>query len=272
MKSTGARDNPTWEVQMPKHFRLQTAFVLAAFLIIPRPAFSQFRLESQSFKLGLRSEYFSRMLSGGEGEASPMLASYLVSLALNYKLKGGFSASLLLGYASSNYEHLIFRQLPFSINFEGTGISGFLAGAEASKSLLSSRRIEMDVFGHFLACLGIPKKYEIPGLAVSGSVEANPNWMRAVAGPVFRWRGQEGFSPYLAPCFHYLWGNFDMNQKVSSLSGNEKKEMKSKGQVGLLFGIDLAFGGGLELRAEAGVYPRQNGSDYSVMVQAIFGL
>ncbi len=255
---------------MPKHFHLWLALLLTAILTLANRGFGQVRLESQSLQLGLRSEYLSLALRGGEGEGSPQLCTYLINLSLNYELQAGFELTVLLGYASSHYTELFFRRLPFSIAFEGRSVSGILAGAEASKSLFTFGSFGVDIFGHILACLGLPKKYEIPGLAVAGTVEANPSWMRGMAGPVFKLTGQEKFTPYFSPCFHYLWGTFSMKQTVSTLKGDEKKQIKSKGQWGLLLGGRMDIGRSLELRAEAGLYPRQAGSDYSLLIQALF--
>jgi len=122
-----------------------------------------------------------------------------------------------------------------------------------------------------LTCLGIQKEYDIPGLAVPGKVKASPSWMRASAGPVVRLTAWEGFTPYFYPCFHTLWGTFSMDQAVDSLEGEEKKGIKSKGQLGLLAGTTLDLSPRFQVKAEAGLYPRTGGSDYSVTIQALFG-
>lgn len=256
---------------MPRPVRLWMAFWLALFLSFPGVSAGQVRLESRSFKLGLRSEYLALGLKAGEGGGSPHFNSYLTCLSLSYELKADANFTLLLGYSASGFQELVFRQLPFSIDFEGQGVGGFLAGAEVSKGLFTPGRFEVNILGRFLACIGLPKKYDVPGLAVPGSVEANPSWMRVLAGPVLSLTGGERLRPYFAPCFHTLWGTFSMNQTVNSLQGEEKKEIKSKGQVALLAGAFLDLGRTLELRAEAVLYPRQGGSDYSVLVQVLFG-
>ncbi len=256
---------------MRKLHRLTITLLLITVLNQAQLAFGQFRLASQSFKLGLRSEYFSRTLSSEVEGETPRLTAYLINLALGYDLGRGFSLALLLGYASSTYKELVFRQLPFFIDFEGSGLSGLVAGTEIKKSLLPEHSFEIDVFGQFMACLGIKKKYDIPGLAVPGSVEASPTWMRVAAGPVFVFTGWEGIRPYISPCYNYLWGTFSMDQTVESLEGTEKKKMKTKSQFGVLAGTSLKLSEKLELWAEGGFYPRQGGSDYSVMLQALFG-
>ncbi|MGQ9672971.1 MAG: hypothetical protein ACUVV5_07535 [Candidatus Aminicenantales bacterium] len=256
---------------MWRHFKLATVLFLAVLLSFPSFVSSQVRLQSKSHQLGLRSEYFSRTLKVGDEAGSPQLASYLISLSLSYELGPGFSAGVLLGYASSEYQKLMFRRLPFSIDFEGSGISGWLAGAEVTKSLFSFTTFEVDVLGQFLACIGVPKEYKIPDLAVPGSVKGNPSWTRAIVGPVIKLTGAGGFHPYFSPCFHYLWGTFSLNQTIDSLKGDEEKKIKTKGQYGFLLGAIVGGSKSFELRAEAGLYPRPGGSDYSIMVQALFG-
>jgi hypothetical protein len=255
---------------MSKHLRLLTVLFLAVFFGQTQLSSDQFRLESQSFKLGLRSEYFSRTLSSEVEGETPQFTAYLINLALRYNLRAGFSLAVLLGYASSNYQELVFRQLPFSIDFEGSGISGFVIGTEVEKSLFSQSSFEVDVLGQFLACLGIKKEFDIPDLVVPGSIKARPSWMRAAVGPVFVLTSWEGIRPYIYPCYDYLWGTFSMDQTVQSLEGTEKKEIKAKSQFGVLFGTGLKISEKFELKAEAGLYPRQGGADYSVMLQGLF--
>lgn len=256
---------------MLKHLRLPAALILAVFFSLTQLASGQFRLESQSFKLGLRSEYFSRTLSSDVEGETPRLTAYLINLALRYDLRAGFSVAILLGYASSNYQELVFRQLPFSIDFEGSGISGLVVGAEVEKSLFSQDNFEVDILGQFLACLGIKKEFDIPDLVVPGSIGAKPSWMRAAVGPVFVLIGGERFRPYINPCYNYLWGTFSMDQTVQSLEGTERKKIKGKSQFGVLLGTVLEVSEKFELKAEAGLfYPHKGGSDYSVMLQGLF--
>ncbi len=256
---------------MTKHFHRLITLFLAVFFTLTQLASGQFRLGSQSFKLGLRSEYFSRTLSSDVEGETPRLAAYLINLALGYDLRAGFSVAILLGYASSNYKELIFRQLPFSIDFEGSGISSFVVGAEIGKNLLSQNNFEIDALGQFMACLGLGKEFEIPDLVVPGSIEASPSWMRAAVGPVFLLTSWEGIRPYIYPCYNYLWGTFSMDQTVQSLEGSEKKKIKGESQFGILFGTGLELSEKFELKIEGGLYPRKGGADYSVMLQALFG-
>ncbi len=257
---------------MTKHVHRLSTLFLVVFFTLTQFASGQFRLQSQSFNLGLRSEYLSRTLSSEVEGEKPRLTAYLANLALGYNLGAGFSAALLLGYASSEYKELVFRRLPFSIDFGGSGLSGFVAGAEAEKSLFARDSFEVDVLGQFMACLGVKKKFMIPGLAVPGSIEANPTWMRAAVGPVFLLTSWEGIRPYIFPCYNYLWGTFSMDQTVESLKGTEKKKIRAKSQFGLLIGTGLEVSEKFELKVEGGFYPRNGMSDYSVMLQALFGL
>lgn len=232
----------------------------------PRPNSSS----SSSFKPGLRLDYFSRTISWDDDQATSNLTSYFASLALGYEFQPGFSLAVLVGYSSSTFDGLIFRKLPLSIDFEGGGINGLILGGEINKSLFSKGSLGIDAFGQFLAFLGTKKEWAIPGLAVSGTTEGKPSWMRASVGPVLTYRGWENFSPYLYPSFDYLWGSFEMKQTVETLKGTENKEIKGKSLFGIALGTNFDLSANFSFKGEAGVYPYKDGVDYSVMIKALF--
>jgi len=250
-----------------------TAIFLALFFCMSLVAAAQPRPKSSSsspFKLGLRFDYFSRTISWDDDKATSELTSYFGSLVLEYKFLPGFSLAALVGYSSSTLDGLIFRNLPLSIDFEGGGINGLIWGGEINKSLLSGGSLGIDIFGQFLAYLGTKKEWTIPGLAVSGTIEGKPSWMRASVGPVFTYRGWKNFSPYLYPNVDYLWGKFEMKETVETLNGKENKEIKGKSLFGIAFGADFDLSAKFRFKAEAGVFPYKDSVDYSVMLKALF--
>jgi hypothetical protein len=233
----------------------------------PRPTPSL----SSAFTAGLRFDYFSRTISWDDDKATSKLTSYFGSLVLEYKIQPGFSLAALLGYSSSTFDGLVFRKLPLSIDFdEGGGINGLIWGGEINKILLSKESLDIEAFGQFLAYLGSKKEWAIPGLAVSGTIEGKPSWMRACVGPVFTYRGWENFSIYLYPSFDYLWGTFEMKETIQTLGGKEDKEIKGKSQFGISLGANFDLSANFSFKGEAGVYPYKDGMDYSVMIKALF--
>lgn len=238
-------------------------------------AFSQARPGSGStgFRAGLSLGYFSRTLDLNEEVQAtiPKMTSLLASLVLEYKFQPGFSLAAHVGYSSSTFDGLIFRRLPYSIEFgsEAGAIGGIVVGAEVEKSVVGVGTFGVDILGQFFASLGLNKKWNLPGLAVDGSLKGKPVWMKASLGPVLSYRGWEGITPFLYPRFDYLWGSFELEQSVKDLKGSEKKDVKGKSQFGLGLGADFRLFSSLRFRGEAGLYPRRSGTDYSFTVQTL---
>jgi hypothetical protein len=225
-----------------------------------------------SVRLGFHLEYLSQTLSWDDNgnKSTSRLESPLAALVLQFRLNRDSSASFFLGYVSSNLDGLFFRKLPFSIDFEGGATEGFLLGAELEYGLFASRNLSIKARGQLLADLGSPKKWDIPGLAVTGNLEGKPVWMRAMVGPVLVF-GREGMMrPYLHPFFHYLWGTFEMKETIQSLSGKEIKDIRGKSQFGITAGIECPVSPKLSFKGEAAVYPHGGGTDYSVMIRTLY--
>lgn len=249
-----------------------TLCILGTFAL---PALSQYQpgLGGSRLSAGFSLGYLTRTLDAGEGasETAPELTSVLASLVLRYDIKPGFTLAAHVGYSSSAFDGLVFRRLPFSVDFgqDAGRVGGILFGAEIEKSLLGEGPVGLGIAGQFFASLGLRKEWNLPGLAAEGSVKGKPVWMRASIGPVLSYRGWTGITPFLFPRFDYLWGTFELDQEVQTLEGKEKKDIKSKSRLGLGLGADFEFSESLRFRGEAGVYPRGGGADYSVMLQTI---
>lgn len=248
--------------------------VFVLFLGFTPAAFGQARppSDTSSFRPGLELEYGSRTVGWTEDgqEATSKMTSFLASLVLEFKIQPGFLLAARVGYSSTSFENLVFRRLPLSIELEAGGIGGLLLGAEVEKSLYSGEPYSLDVVGQFLASLGLAKKWDIPGLAVEGSVQGKPTWMKASLGPVLAYRGWEGVTPFLYPRLDYIWGKFRLEETVQELQGSEQKDIKGKAMFGLGLGADLELSTRLRLRGEATLYPREGGTDYSFMVRTLF--
>ncbi len=251
----------------------RSALILLLTLSLTAAAAAQSRDSSPSaLKVGVRLEYFSQTIAWDDqgAELTSELTSMLASLVLEYEVGPGFSLAALVGYSSSDYKDLVFRNLPFSIAFGGGGIGGLLLGGEIKAALLSGGSFGLDISGQFLASQGTAKKWDIPGLAVEGTAEGKPVWMRAVAGPVFTFGRSRSFRPYLFPNVRYLWGTFELNETVQDLSGNEKKDIKGRGLAGISAGVNSQFSPKLILRLEGGLYPHSDGTDYSALATVVF--
>jgi hypothetical protein len=225
------------------------------------------------FSFGLNLGYLSRALGldGEEPAITPHMTSLLASLVLEYRPQPGFTLAAQVGYSSSQFKDLAFRRLPFSLEIDADSgsMGGILLGAEVEKSLVGGSSFGVDIRGQFLASLGLNKEWPLPGLAVEGTAKGKPTWMKASVGPVLTYRGWKGVTPYLYPCFDYLWGTFKFEETIQDLSGSETKDIKSKSRLGLGLGADFEASPSLRFRAEGGIYPRSGGTDFSISVQTL---
>lgn len=231
----------------------------------PQPAGSGIRL-------GLRLDYLTQTVSwdNGGGKSTSALNSALAGAVLQFGVGRDSTASLLVGYSSSELNGIMFRQLPFSVDFEAGGVGGLVLGGEFDLALLTTRRVRVGAQGQLMAHLGSSKKWSVPGLAVTGSLDGKPTWMRAMIGPVVAFGAENQVRPYLFPFFQYVWGSFQMSESIQSLSGKESKDIRGKSLFGIAGGLELPLSPGIKLKAEAGVYPRGGGVDYSAMIKTMF--
>ncbi len=257
---------------MKKHF----TFFLAAlfFFCLPQVSFPQ--LQDVSFSSGLRIkpgvqfEYFSRKVTWDNKNQTFDLKSKIFALNLEIEINEGFSISGLAGYALSNYDALIFRGLPFSVELPADDIGGYIFGAEIRKSLFHANDFEFGISGQFLYHIGKEETWDIPGLSVTGTVTGKPRWMRASAGPYIKFMGLESFSPYLAVCYNNLWGQFEMEQTIQTLKGTEEQKLKSKSLVDITLGSILNMSDNFFLKGEVHILPYGDGMDLGFVAIAAF--
>jgi hypothetical protein len=227
---------------------------------------------ASSFRPGVELEYGSRTVGWTENgqDATSKMSSILASFILTYEVQPGFVVAARVGYTSTSFDTLAFRQLPFSIELEAGGISGILLGGEVEKVLMAGETYSLNIVGQFLASLGFNKKWDIPGLAVEGSIQGKPTWMKASFGPVLAYRGWEGITPFVYPRLDYIWGKFKLDESIQQLQGSAERDIKGKAIFGLGLGTDLELSTRILLRAEAALYPREGGTDYSFTVRTLF--
>lgn len=252
--------------------RWLTAFFLVLVLFTAPLTIAQTRPKTASsshFQPGLRFDYFSRTVSWSDDETTSELTSFIGSLVFGIEFRPGFSLAAILGYSSSAFDSVKFRQLPISIDFGGGGAGGFVVGGEINGRLLSGPSFGIDIVGQFMTCLGANKKWDVPGLAVSGTVEGKQTWMRASIGTQFTYRELGSFRPYIYPSFDYVWGTFAMKETIETLGGEEKKELRGKSLFGVALGVAIDIAANIQIKGEAGVYPYEGGVDYSAMVKAL---
>jgi hypothetical protein len=257
---------------MKKHFTLILTALLC--LCLNKPSFPQNQQLSFSdglkIKPGARFEYLSQKVTWDEDSQTLDFKSKIFALNLEIEINEGFSVSVLAGYALSDYDALIFRELPFSVELDVGDIGGYVFGAELRKSLLYANDFEFGLYGQFLYHVGKEETWDVPGLNVTGTVTGKPTWQRASAGPYIKFTGLESFSPYLAVCYNKLWGKFEMQQIIQPLEGTEEKELKSKSLLDITLGSILTLNDYFFLKGEVHILPYSDGVDLGIVAIAAF--
>lgn len=223
-----------------------------------------------SIRSGFGFEYFSRTITWDEDKYSSKLKSYFFTFNTEFELQNGLSMNAFLGYSLSNYDSLMFRKLPFSIELEAGEIGGFIFGGEIKKSVIRIKDLSVEGLGQFSYYLGTRKEWEIPGLNVTGTVEGKPSWIRVAVGPVFIYKGSDSFYPYLYLSYNKLWGTFKMDQTVEDLKGSENKEISEESSFSSSLGTIYKITDTFSIKGEASLIPRQNGIDLGFMLRAMY--
>lgn len=222
-----------------------------------------------TLKPGLRIEYFSRKIAGEEGEDLSDLKVFSAALHVQYDIQEDFYLQAFVGFASSDFQALVFRRLPFSVELEAGAIQGILFGLEAEKRFFRVGDVEIGVYAQAVYKLGKEERWKLEGLNVEGSVFGKPSWTRVIVGPVFTYAVYENFSPYLRLCYNNLWGRFRMQQKIQTLEGEEDKEIKSKGLIDATLGSIWKLNERFSMIGEAHLLPYSKGVDYGFVLSAL---
>ncbi len=252
--------------------RLLALSVILFLALAPAAAAQPREAPGPGLRLGLRVDYFSQAVSWDDrgGESTSDLNAALAAAALQFRLGRDSWVSLLVGYGSSDVSGLMFRGLPFSIDYQAGAGGGLGLGGEFDLTMVTGRRFRLSAQGEVIAFLGSSRKWDIPGLAVAGTLEGKPTWVRARVGPMLAFGDGSQMRPYIFPFFHYLGGSFEMRESIESLSGKESKDLRGRSAFGVAAGLDIPFSRGAKIRAEAGAYPRSGGAGYSATVATMF--
>jgi hypothetical protein len=255
-----------------KNYVLFLAVILILILACSSSAQAQERrlLNAVSISPGIGFEYFSRTINWDDETSTSKLKSHFFTIDTEIEFPNELFFRAVLGFSSSKYDSLIFRELPLSIELDVGNINGYILGADVKKSLVHSEAMRIDVFGQFFYGLGKKTEWEIPGLAVEGSVEGKPTWMRVSVGPVFTYTGLNSLYPYLYLSYNTLWGKFNLDQVIQDLTGNEEKKIKGESSVCVSPGFTFKLTGSLSLKSEASIMPYKDGIDFGVMIKVMY--
>jgi hypothetical protein len=225
-----------------------------------------------SISPGIGFEYISRTINWDDDQYRSKLKSNYFTLDTEFEFQGGLFVRAVFGYTTSNYESLVFRQLPVSIELgEEIGyIGGYLLGVDVKKSIIHSEELRIDLLGQFFYGIGSKKEWEIPGLAVEGSVEGRPNWIKATVGPVFTYTGFDTLFPYLYLNFNKFWGRFKMDQTIQDLERSEIKKIKGESSFCVSLGLTYKITQSFSFKSEARFLPYKDGIDSAIMIKVMY--
>ncbi|NIM59914.1 MAG: hypothetical protein GTO16_13400 [Candidatus Aminicenantes bacterium] len=221
---------------------------------------------------GIGFEFFSRTITWDDDQYTSKLKSSFFTFNTEFEFRKGFFLNAVLGYAipGSSYKGLTFRELPISVELNVGSIKGYLLGAEVKKSFIYAKDLEIDLLGQLFYYMGSKKEWEVPDLAVEGTVEGDPSWIRASIGPVFTYTGFDAFHLYLYLNFNKLWGKFKMVQTIDVLEGSENQKISGVSSfgasLGSIFNLTDAFG----IKTEASFIPHGDSVDLGFTVRAIY--
>lgn len=224
-----------------------------------------------SINAGVGLEYFSRTISWDESSSSKLSSCYLTFNA-EFGIMKGFLLNAIFGFSSSDFEGLRFRELPFSLEYgeETKSTGGLLFGGEIKKEIGRSEELKLDGLGQLFYCFGAKKEWEIPDLAVPGSAQGRPTWIKASVGPVFTYTRFDSFMPYLHLSLNKIWGTFSIDQTIGDLEGDESQRITSKGFFCLSPGLIYKFNKDLSLKGEVSFIPLKNETNAGFVLRALY--
>jgi hypothetical protein len=224
----------------------------------------------RSFTAGVVFDHFSRtVVWEGDTEAARVLGN-LVSARAGFDLGRGVTLCLTAGLSLSDFDDLVFRDLPISLEFGSAALKGFALGAEIEAVLINFGDFEIGAAGRFVSSFGLARTWPLEDFAVPGEAKGKANWMEASAGPRLAYRFSRGFIPYLEVAARWLRADFGMEETLDDLHGTEKKRVHGDLSISVSLGGDIRLAERLMLRAKAGIVPFAGGVDSLASVGFVF--
>jgi hypothetical protein len=218
--------------------------------------------EGKKWSVGLGFEYFNRTISWDDESFVSPLKSYLMTFQGGYKILDGLYLGGIIGYASSDFKSLIFRELPVSLEMDKGAIGGILFGGDAVFTFYETDKFDFSVFGQYIYYNGGKKQWDIQGLAVDGTATGKPKWSRATLGVSVRYLASEPLLPYLTIAYSSLSGTFTMEESIQTLNRTEEKNISGVGNLKIGVGAMYNLSDSLSLLLEADIIPYKGGDNY----------
>ena len=224
----------------------------------------------RSLTAGVVFDHFSStVVWEGDTEASRVRSS-LVSARAGFDLGRDVTLSLTAGLSLSDFNALVFRDLPISLEFGSAALKGLALGAELEAVLINFGDFEIGAAGRFVSSFGLARTWPLEDFAVPGEAKGKGNWMEASAGPRLAYRLSRGFVPYLEVAARWLRVDFQMDETLDDLQGTEKKRVPGDFSFSVSLGGDIRLAERLMVRAKAGIIPFAGGVDSLASVGLVF--
>ena len=252
-----------------KTFLSGIILLLIAWPLLSAEQFFQDGFSTRQIRLGMEAEFFDRMITWGEDQnESSSLQSFLFLLKPSYELIEGTSVSGIIGYSLSNFNDMIFRELPFSLELNTGNIDGLALGGETVIQIIKFSDFILSARGQFIYYLGFKEQWEIPDLAVEGTATGNPYWARLTAGPKISFNVNDYLRPYVTANYDLLWGQFKMNEQIKDLSKEQEMKIEAKSYLNFSLGTLYEIIDRLDLKAEVSLLPLEKQIGLSIVVGA----
>lgn len=246
--------------------------MLIAFVILPSVLKAQ-QQQPQSLFQGINihpslgAEYFNLALSWDDKAHTSKFKAYLFTLQAEIEVLEGLSLHPIVGYSLSNFDGLVFREIPFSVEMGVGHMGGIALGLGVDKRIFRFPDYELEICGQIVYSFRLWKtSWAIPDINVDGTVKGSPSWLRAQIGPVIRYLGFDYIFPYISIEYHKLWGRFKLEQDIQDLTGLEKKKVSSTNDIILSVGALYEMTNSFTLTGELTFYPHNDGLDIGAMV------
>jgi hypothetical protein len=233
--------------------------VLAAVLLAAPPA--RGASERVVLATGLVADYFTRTVTW-EGDENPSkMSGPVLSVRQDFRFRDGLSVSLSAGLSLSDFDGLVFRGLPISLEYGSGSMRGVAVGAEVRARLAKSGDFEIKGVGRVVSSFGLGRTWPLEGFAVPGETTGRVNWTEASVGPEVSYLFFGKFVPSLEVFVRGLWADFKMDQTLEELTGSETKRVKADIAIGVSLNGEVAVSERLTLTVRGGILPYPGGVD-----------
>ncbi|HYA48077.1 MAG TPA: hypothetical protein VEG35_00130 [Burkholderiales bacterium] len=234
--------------------------VLAVLLILAAGA-GRASEDGAVWRTGVGVDQFSRTITWDNNARTSRASVTLFTLREELELRPGLAFDVAAGLSLSNFNGLIFSNLPISIDYEAGAVSSLFVGAGARARLFRRGRLEIEGVGRFVYSMGSAKTWALEGFAVEGRATGRPSWFEASLGPRISLVSGSKLVPFLTVSANWFSGSFKMAETLSDLTGSEKKTFRAKGFVEFSLGARCDMSPRARFSAEAGLIPRPGGLD-----------